>query len=55
MRTIRKALTAGGFATAAALGAALMDGSLTVPELLVSAGTGLLAGAATWRVPNTPQ
>lgn len=52
MSTIRKALTAAGFAAAAALGGAMLDGDLTAAEAIVSAGMGLLAGAATWRVPN---
>lgn len=52
MSTIRKALVAGAFAAAAALGGAMLDGDLTVPECIVSAGMGLVAGAATWRVPN---
>lgn len=54
MSTIRKALLAAAFAAAAALGAAMLDGNLTGPELIVSAGMGLVAGAATWRVPNAP-
>jgi hypothetical protein len=49
--TIRKAITATGFTFAGALGTALLDGALTVPEVLASAGAALLAGAATWRVP----
>lgn len=52
MNAIRKALVAAGFTAAAALGGAMLDGSLTVPECIVSAGMGLVAGAATWRVPN---
>ena len=55
MKTIRKALTAGGFAAAAALGTALLDGDLTRPEVLASAGMGLVAGAATWRIRNAPK
>lgn len=51
--TIRKAIVSGGFATAAALGAAMLDGNITRPEILVAAGMGLVAGAATYRVPNT--
>ena len=52
MTTIRKALTAAGFAAAAALGAAMLDGDLTGPEAIVSAGMGLIAGAAVYKVPN---
>lgn len=51
MITIRKALTAAGFTFAGTLGGALLDGALAMPEVLVAAGTGLLAGFATWRVP----
>lgn len=54
MSTIRKALVAAAFAATAALGAAMLDGNLTAPECIVSAGMGLVAGAATWRVPNAP-
>ena len=50
--TIRKAVTAAGFAAAAALGAAMLDGDLTKAETIVSAGMGLVAGAAVYRVPN---
>jgi len=52
LATIRKALIGAGFAAAAALGAAMLDGDLTRPEAVVSAGMGLVAGAAVWRVPN---
>lgn len=48
----RKAITSLVATTAAAVGTALLDGQLTVPELLASVGLGLLAGAAVWRVPN---
>lgn len=52
LSTIRKALTAAGFALVAALGAAMLDGDLTAAEGIASVGFGLAAGAATWRVPN---
>ena len=52
MKMIRKALIAGGFATASALGAAMLDGNITAAECIVAGGMGLLAGAATYRVPN---
>lgn len=52
LKTIRKALLAAGFASTAALGAAMLDGNLTGPEAIVSAGMGLVAGAAVYRVPN---
>jgi len=50
--TIRKALVAAAFAAVAALGAAMLDGDLTGAEAIVSAGMGLTAGAATYRIPN---
>lgn len=50
--TMRKAVLAAGFAAAAALGGAMLDGDLTAAEGIVAAGMGLVAGAATWRVPN---
>lgn len=55
MKHIRKAIMAAGFAAAAALGAAMLDGDVTLAEGIVSGGMGLLAGAATYRVPNVPE
>lgn len=52
LATIRKALLAAGFTAAGAMGAAMLDGNLTVAEGIVSAGMGLVAGAAVYRVPN---
>lgn len=52
MRAVRKAIAAAGFAAAAALGTALLDGNVTMPEVLASLGAGLIAGAGTWRIPN---
>lgn len=52
IRTIRKALLSAGFAGAAALGAAMLDGNLTGGEAVVAGGMALLAGAAVYRVPN---
>lgn len=54
MKQIRKALVAAGFAFAGTLGGLLSDGKVTLPELLLSAGAGLTAGAATWKVSNEP-
>lgn len=54
LATIRKALVAAGFALVGAAGAAMLDGDLTRPEAVVSTGMGLIAGAATWKVPNAP-
>lgn len=53
LATVRKALTAAGFAFAGALGAAMLDGDLTTAEAIVSTGTGLIAGVATYQVKNT--
>lgn len=52
MKQIRKALVGGAAAAAAALGTAMLDGDLTTAEALVSAGTGLIALAAVYTVPN---
>jgi hypothetical protein len=52
LATIRKALLAAGFTLAGALGAALLDGNLTQGEAFAAVGTALVAGVATWRVPN---
>lgn len=52
LATIRKALVAAGFASAAALGGSMLDGNITSSEGIIAAGMGLLAGAATYRVPN---
>jgi hypothetical protein len=52
IRTIRKALLAAGFTLTGALGAAMLDGNLTRPEAVVAGGMALIAGGATWRVPN---
>lgn len=52
MKYVRKAVLAAGFASAAALGGAMLDGDLTRPECLIAAGMGLVAGAAVYRIPN---
>lgn len=52
LATIRKALLAAAFAAVAAVGAAMLDGDLTAAEGIISAGMGLVAGAAVYRVPN---
>jgi hypothetical protein len=49
--TSRKAVTAAVFTFAGTLGAALSDGQLTVPKLVMAAGTALTAYAATWLIP----
>lgn len=49
--TIDKALTAAAFAGLAALGAAMLDGHLTMAEATVAAGMALASGAGTYRVP----
>lgn len=52
MRKIRKALIGTAATLAAALGTAMLDGSLTSAEFVVAAGTALLAGSAVYAVPN---
>lgn len=52
MKEVRKAVSAAVFTAVGAFGAALLDGNLTNAELLVSVGTALVAGAATWKVKN---
>lgn len=54
LATIRKALVAAGFAFIGALGLAMLDSNLTGGETIFAIGTGLVAGAATYRVPNAP-
>lgn len=49
----RKALTAFAVPAVAAIGAAMLDGDLTQAEILISAGTGLAAGAAVYAIPNS--
>lgn len=55
LHIIRKALIAGAIGAAGALGAAMLDGSLTTGEAIAAAGVGLTALAATWAVPNADQ
>lgn len=52
---IRKALFAAGGTAVATLGAQLLDGNLTGPEVLFAVGTGLVTGFGTWAVPNAEQ
>lgn len=52
MSKFTKAYTAAGAAAAAALGTALLDGSITTGEGLAALGAGLLAGAAVYKVEN---
>lgn len=47
--TIRKAVAGAVGAAAAALGTAMLDGNLTVPEVVVAAGMGLVTYAVVWR------
>lgn len=54
MKHARKAILATILATAGALGAAMLDGNLTTTETIASIGVGLVTGAGTWRIPNTP-
>lgn len=55
MAKIRKSLIAAFGAAAAALGASMLDGNLTRPELVIAAGAGLVFGFAAWRVPNSTE
>lgn len=48
----RKAYTAAGVGLVGALGTAMLDGALTVGEVLISIGTGLVAGAGVYAVTN---
>ena len=50
--TIRKALTAAGFGLAGAFGTAMLDGNLSIEETIMSIGTGLVAGVATYTIRN---
>lgn len=52
MRYARKAAIAAAFGCAAFLGGAMLDGNLTGGEVIASIGTGLVAGAGTYAVPN---
>lgn len=52
MKIIKKALTAGVFMFAGTLGGLWSDGSTSAGELLIAAGAGLVAGAATYQVRN---
>ena len=52
MNKIRKALVAAGVGFAGALGAACADGNITLGEVVIALGVGLVGGAATYRVPN---
>lgn len=54
MKAIRKALVSALGAGVAGIGAAMLDGSLTVPEILTAAGGALVFGFAAWRIPNDP-
>lgn len=49
---LRKCLIAASGAAVAGVGAAALDGSVTVPELVASAGAALVFGFAVFRVPN---
>lgn len=49
--TIAKALTAAAVGLAGVVGESLLDGALSLAEVGVALGVGLLAGVATYRVP----
>lgn len=52
MKTIRKATTAAAFMFAGTLGGLWSDGATNPGEILIAAGAGLVAGAATYQVRN---
>lgn len=49
---IRKALIAAAGAEVAGLGAAMLDGAISLPEVIAATGAALVFGFAAWRVPN---
>lgn len=53
MSKVRKAVTAALVGLAGALGVAMLDGDITMAEAIVSAGTGLIAGAGTYQIKNS--
>lgn len=56
MTTARKAIAATAAALVGAIGAALLDGSLTPTEVAAAAGVALVAGAGTYAAPpNAPR
>lgn len=50
--TAHKAIAAFMGAAATAVGTAMMDGQLTVPELVAGLGFALVTAGGVWRVPN---
>lgn len=48
----RKAIVAFALPFVGALGAAMSDGNLTLPEAITALGFGLVTGATVYRVPN---
>ncbi len=50
----RKAILAFLLPFGASVGAAMQDGSLTVSEVVVAAGFGIVTGVAVYAIPNTP-
>lgn len=52
LATIRKAIVSAAAAAVASLGTAMLDGDITGKERVIALGMGLIAGAATYRVPN---
>jgi hypothetical protein len=49
---IRKAIVAAAGAEVAGLGTAMLDGNLTLTEVIAATGAALVFGFAAWRVPN---
>lgn len=53
-RTARKALVAGVFMAVGTAGGLMADGVFTLAEGIIALGAGLVAGSATYEVPNDP-
>ena len=51
----RKAIIATAGAEVAGLGSAMLDGNLTLGEVVAATGAAIVFGFAAWRVPNARQ
>ena len=52
LKPYRKAVTAFAGTEAFALGTAMLDGHLSLAEIVAATGGALVAAFATWRIPN---
>lgn len=52
---VRKAIVAAVGADVAGLGAAMLDGALSWPEVIAATGAALVFGFAAWRIPNSSE